>query len=87
MASTFLNKGTDSISKTFNPCGVDDVNDEDIANAMQLRFENPAINDDEEVDNIDLEGVEEEAEAAQVKAEYNEAWSRFRDLSEDLMNR
>ncbi|KAG0246571.1 hypothetical protein BG011_002387, partial [Mortierella polycephala] len=67
--------------------GEDDVNDEDIANAMQLCFENRAIKDDEEVDDIDMERVEEESEAAQVKAEYNEAWRWFRDPSEDLMNR
>ncbi|KAF9176528.1 hypothetical protein BGZ51_000414, partial [Haplosporangium sp. Z 767] len=54
---------------------------------LQLCFENRAIKDDEEVDDIDMEKAEEEAEAAQVKAEYNEAWKRFRDLSEDLMDR
>ncbi|KAF9193864.1 hypothetical protein BGZ50_006918 [Haplosporangium sp. Z 11] len=72
---------------TFTPCGVDDVNDEDIANAMPLCFENRAIKDDEEVDGINMERVEVEAEAVQVKTEYNEVWKRFRDLSEDLMDR
>ncbi|KAF9176592.1 hypothetical protein BGZ50_000272, partial [Haplosporangium sp. Z 11] len=74
-------------STTFTPCGADDVNDENIANAMQLCFEIRAIKDGEEVDDIDMERIKEEAGAAQVKAEYNEAWKRFRDLSEDLKDR
>ncbi|KAF9189808.1 hypothetical protein BGZ51_009275, partial [Haplosporangium sp. Z 767] len=73
MASINENKGVDSISKIFNPCGVDDVDDKDMANATQQCFANRAIKDDEEVDGIDMEGAEEEAEVAQVEEEYSEA--------------
>ncbi|KAF9184094.1 hypothetical protein BGZ50_003900 [Haplosporangium sp. Z 11] len=72
--STYVNKGFDSISVSFTPCDVDDVNNEDIANAMQLSFENRAIKDDEEVDDIDMERVEEEAEAAQGKEKDYLSW-------------
>ncbi|KAG0360703.1 hypothetical protein BGZ54_009417, partial [Gamsiella multidivaricata] len=57
------------------------IADED-ASIDLLQFGNLSITDDHGAD--DPDGPE--PEAIQAKAEYNDAWSRFRELSESLKN-